>query len=407
MTKTENELAKALVVSGNNATREAKYPVRPGYGTAGRPVTLYANYLPLSLPSKKLFRYHIDIAADAAGRSAPVGKKAQHLVRLLLDEHFPQQKHGIATDFRSTLISCVELPEGKFDVRHKEHLDGDYPENPRVHQVTCQKTGIVDPAEFLSYLASTKADRSFESKEEVVSAFNIIMGHHPKMDDQVVSVGANRHYSLREDTMESYNLGSGLSVLRGFFVSVRAATARVLLNVQVKYIACYESGPVVNAMHAYGMRNTYRLEKFLRNIRVRITHITRKNSRGELRPRIRPICGFANRGDGNSSPNPPRVSQHGAGPHDVQFFLNEASPRPVAVPGAPEPKGKKGKKAPRAGPVEAGRYITVADFFKKGLSIEAFCGNYANFCARVQHGSGCSPPGGERWDSRQTCLRAY
>jgi hypothetical protein len=35
--------------------------------------------------------------------------------------------------------------------------------------------------------------------------------------------------------MESFNLGGGLSVLRGFFVTTLAATARVLLNVQVKY----------------------------------------------------------------------------------------------------------------------------------------------------------------------------
>ena len=119
-----------------------------------------------------------------------------------------------------------------------------------------------------------------ESKSEIVAALNMIMGHHPKTDDQVVSVGANRHYSLRQDTMESFNLGGGLSVLRGFFVSVRAATARVLLNVQVKYLACYNEGPLVNVIQGYGNRNTYRLEKFLKSLRVRITHITRKNSRG-------------------------------------------------------------------------------------------------------------------------------
>ncbi|KAJ5781155.1 hypothetical protein N7457_006315 [Penicillium paradoxum] len=373
VTKTENELAKALAVSGQKTPRQAKYPERPGYGTAGRPVTLYANYLPLSLPNKELYRYHITIAADSAGRAAPVGKKARHIVRLLLEEHFAEQKGSIASDFRSTLVSCVKLTEGKFDVRYKEYLDDDYPESPRVHQVTCQYTGHVNPADLLNYLTSTNAGTMLESKAEVVAALNMIMGHHPKTDDQVVSVGANRHFSLRQETMESYNLGGGLSVLRGFFVSVRAATARVLLNVQVKYVACYDEGPLSNLIQAFGSHNNYRLEKFLKSIRVRVTHITRKNSRGQPRPRIKPIHGFANRGDGGSSPNPPKVPRHGAGPQDVQFFLSEASPQPVAapaaVPGAPEPKGKKGKKAPRAGPAEAGRYITVADFFKKEYNL--------------------------------------
>ena len=163
----------------------------------------------------------------------------------------------------------------------------------------------------------------------------------------------------------------------------------------------------MNVIQGYGNRNTYRLQKFLKSLRVRITHITRKNSRGQPRPRIRPIYGLANRGDGGSSPNAPKVSRHGAGPQDVQFFLAESSPQPVVVPGAPESKGnkgKKGKKAPTAGPAEAGRYITVADFFKKGPSIFDFLSLllllpsssfYADFPLRIQHGFECKPPSGE------------
>lgn len=330
-------------------------------------MTLYANYLPMTLTSKTLSRYHLDIAADSAGRSAPVGKKARHIVRLLLNEHFPKEKQSIASDFRSTLISTVKLTEGKFDVRYKEDLEDDYPENARVHVVTVQYTGEVNPADLVNYLTSTNASSMLESKEEIIAALNMILGQHPKTDDGVVSIGANRHYSLRQDTMESFNLGGGLSALRGFFISVRAATARVLLNVQVKYIACYNQGPLVHVIGDFRTKNTYRLEKLLKGLRVRITHIARKNSRGEARPRIKSIQSLANRGDAGASANPPKVSRHGAGPNDVEFFLNEAAPKPVAaVPGAPEPKSKKGKKPPRAGPAEAGRYITVAAFFKKG-----------------------------------------
>jgi len=399
VTKTENDLAKALAVSSQKTPRQAKYPERPGYGTAGRLVTLYANYLPLSLPNKQLFRYHISIAAESAGRPAPAGKKAGHIVRLLLEEHFPQEKNSIASDFRSTLVSYVKLTEGNFDVRYKEDLENDYPEAPRVHNVTIQYTGEVNPADLVNYLTSTNAGAMLEYKEEIVAALNMIIGHHPKMDDGVVSVGANRHYSLRQDTMESFNLGGGLSVLRGFSVSARAATARVLLNVQIKYLACYSKGPLANVIQGYSNRNTYRLEKFLKSLRVRITHIAHKNSRGQPRPRIKPIYGLANRGDGASSANPPKVTRHGAGANDVEFFMNESSPRPVSIPGAHELKGKKGKKIPRAGPAEAGRYITVAAFFKKGQSYIpylplTFLSLYADFSVRVQHVVGSKPASG-------------
>ncbi|KAJ5766223.1 uncharacterized protein N7511_003839 [Penicillium nucicola] len=366
VTKTENDIAKALAISGSKAHRQAKYPERPGYGTVGRPVTLYANYLPLSLPNKQLYRYHITIAADTAGRTAPVGKKARQIVCLLLEEHFAQQKRSIASDFRSTLVSYVKLREGTYDVRYKENLLDDYLETPRVHQVTVQHTGQVNPADLLNYLTSTNAGAILDSKSEIVAALNMIIGHHPKTDDSVVSVGANRHYSHRQGVQESYSLGGGLSALRGFFVSVRAATARVLLNVQVKYIACYDEGPLTNMIQSYGGRNTYRLEKFLKGVRVCITHITRKNSRGESRPRIKAIHGLANRGDGGKSPNAPRVPRHGAGPAEVEFFLSEVGPKSGPSGATPKPKGKK---APKAGPVEAGRWITVEAFFKKEYNL--------------------------------------
>lgn len=385
--------------------RQAKYPERPGYGTAGRPVTLYANYLPLNLPNKQLFRYHISIGINSKGQSAPVGKKARHIVRLLLEEHFPQEKNSIASDFRSTLVSYVKLTNGNFDVRYKEDLEGDYPKIPRLHTVTIQYTGQVNLADLVNYLTSTNAGAILDHKEEIVAALNLIIGHYPKIDEDVVSVGANRHYSLRQNTMESFNLGGGLSVLRGFFVSARAATARVLLNVQIKYITCYTSGSLVSMIQSYVSRDTYQLERFLKSLRVRVTHIERKNSQGQLRPRIKAICGLANPGDNASSANPPKVTRHGAGPNDVEFFINEPSPQPVSVPGAPIPKAKKRKKAPKIGPSEAGYYITVAAFFKKGqfhitylphTELELYTDS---FFLRVRHLIRSKSSNSERWIS--------
>lgn len=234
VTKTEDTLAKALV---GQKTASQRYPERPGYGTFGEPVTLYANYLPLSPTSKLLFRYHIDIPPDATGRQL-TGRKARQIVHLLLDEHFLQFQNGIATDYRSTLISREELPNTeKYDVRYRDEYEDEYPENPRVYHVTYQYTGQLNAGDLVNYLTSTNAGAMLESKAEVLQALNIILGQHPKADHSVVSVGANRHYSLRPDSVERCDLGAGFEVLRGFFVSVCAAAARVLLNVQVNQCA--------------------------------------------------------------------------------------------------------------------------------------------------------------------------
>ena len=145
------------------------------------------------------------------------------------------------------------------------------------------------------------------------------------------------------------NLGGGLEVLRGFFVSIRAATARLLVNVQVKYAACYQSDKLTDVIRNYkrgNPPNIYKFDNFVKRVKISITHIQSKNGK----PRVKTIAGLASTHDGRSHEHPPKVSTHGAGPRDVQFFLE--SPNQV------------GKNA--AGPASAGQYVSVADFFQRG-----------------------------------------
>ena len=371
--KTEDALAKALVGNyqkkGKNLAQA--YPDRPGYGTLGRPVTLYANYLPFTSVGKPIYRYHVSIAAE--GGKEPAGRKARRIVRLLLEEHFPDNLNSIATDYRSTLISVSKLKDGIFDVRYKDESDVEYPESPKVFKVTTQHTGDINPADLINYLTSTNAGELLTSKPEIIQALNLILGHHPKTNREVVSIAGNRHYSFQENVKESASLEGGLEVLRGFFVSVRAATARVLLNVQVKYLACYEAGPLAKVIGDWQYSNRgqkhYRLEAFLKRMRVCITHIKRKDKNGKPRPaRVKTISGFATPQDGGSDLNRPKVEGFGAGPHGVKFFLEAPGSQSLQSSSKEAGgKGKKGKKAPpKAGPAPAGQFVSVADFFKKG-----------------------------------------
>ncbi|KAJ6126113.1 RNA interference and gene silencing protein [Penicillium samsonianum] len=78
-------------------------------------------------------------------------------------------------------------------------------------------------------------------------------------------LGGNKHCSLDASTGEKAALGGGLEALRGFFVSVRAATAQVLLNVQVKYLARYQEGPLPMVIGDYqraNPRSLYPLKSF-------------------------------------------------------------------------------------------------------------------------------------------------
>lgn len=105
----------------------------------------------MTLSRKVIYRYNVEIKGDG-GKDAPTGKMARQIVRLLLEEHFSTYMKSIATDYRSTIVSCVEIPltpdEGEkkkqaFHVRYKSEDEDEYPEGPRIFKVTCEPTGTL------------------------------------------------------------------------------------------------------------------------------------------------------------------------------------------------------------------------------------------------------------------------
>ena len=67
-----------------------------------------------------------------------------------------------------------------------------------------------------------------------------------------------------------------------------------------------------------------KLNNFLKKVRVRVTHIIRRNKAGQEIPRTKAIASLASPGDGSTLPNPPKVPRFGAGPKEVEFFLNKS-----------------------------------------------------------------------------------
>ncbi|KAJ9220490.1 hypothetical protein DTO169C6_7234 [Paecilomyces variotii] len=349
-------------------------PLRPGYGTQGRPVELWANHLHL-MPKGDLIlhRYSVDIVLDAGSRQ-PAGKKLRRLVQLLLQEHFGQYDRQIATDFKSTLVSRqkLDLDNNGYLVRYRSEDEDEAADNAPSYRMRVQPTGTLTVAQLIDYLSSSNVSAVLNSKEEIIQALNIVLGHTARAAPNVTSVGSSKHYPLARSTEEKFDLGAGLIAIRGFLMSVRAATARLLVNVQVKHAAFYQEGPLEQLMQAYMVANPskVKLASFLNKLSVNVTHIVRKNKAGQLIPRIKVICGLAMRDDGRNQAHPPIVPSFGAGPKEVQFFIGDENQSPSSGPSG---KGKKkGKNPPKAGPEPPSQegYISVYDFFCRSYNIQ-------------------------------------
>ncbi|KAF1829044.1 putative RNA interference and gene silencing protein [Decorospora gaudefroyi] len=366
----------ALAVSGLKLTEG--YPTRPGYGTKGAKVVLTANYVELLPPSNMvLHRYDLSVSPEV------VGKKLRRVIQLLLQsEELAPYRAGLATDFRSTLISKTKFKNDHdiIEVLYLKEGHDEAGERPNVYKVRVQYTKTLTLSELINWMNSTSLDQSYPDKHELTQALNIFLNHYAKSSNHISAIGSNKSFSLNANAVGG-DLGSGLQVIRGFFSSVRVATARILVNIQVSHGAFYRPGPLPMLMEAYGTGSTTALDKFLKNVRIQPTHLKEiKNKAGQVITRVSQIVGLAKKNDGHGLAHPPRVNKHGAGPRDVEFWLADKKADKKADPEAskpeakentnptPTPKGKGKGKAKAADSPKAtdspGKYITVFDFFK-------------------------------------------
>ncbi|KAF2105445.1 putative RNA interference and gene silencing protein [Lophiotrema nucula] len=348
------------------------FPSRPGYGTKGTKVELTANYVELLPPSNMiLHRYDVQISPEAAGR------KHSRLVQLLLQsaELAPYQGN-LATDFRSTLVSKTKFPRDEtiIEVHYRSEGEDEPAAGATTYKVRVLYTKTSSVGELINYLNSTNLGQSFGDKQELTQALNIFLNHYAKSANNLATIGSTKSFSLNQNAARG-DLGSGLEVIRGFFSSVRIATCRILVNINVSHGAFYHPGPLPALMNSYGVHNTVALERFLKLVRVQTTHLpVKRNKANEVIPRVKTIFGLARKDDGYRMAHPPRVKQHGAGAKDVEFWLDGESsssgaPKAEAKGGAKGKAKAKGKAQPESSAASSsGKFISVFDFFRTRYS---------------------------------------
>ena len=316
---------------------------------------LTANYVEL-LPKSGLVlhRYSIHTVPEAKGR------KHKRIVQLLLESpELASYRGTVATDFQATLIAKDKFKEDEQTIKIVYRSEGeDEPsEKADTYKVQLLYTKSLSIAQLTDYLNSTNIGASVETPE-FTQALNIFLNHYAKSANNLATIGSTKTFSIGQGAF-SADLGHGLNVIRGFFSSVRTATCRILVNVNVSHGAFYNNGPLPGLMGMYGTRNPAALEKFLKLVRVQTTHLpVKKNRAGEVIPRIKTIFGLARKDDGHKQTKRPKIKSLGAGARDVEFWLEGPASKGQG-------KGKGGKTQGPVPPSSGGRYISVFDFFKE------------------------------------------
>ena len=344
-----------------NLSMTSEMPPRPGHGTAGRKIAVYANYFKLIAPKDlTLTRYNVEVSPEVTGKK--LGRIFQLLIAL-------PEFAGVATEWKSFIVSPrpLNIP-ADFSVPIQYMAEG---QDEPLARAIIYTVRVVTPLSFsvsglVSYLSAVNPGPNHLQKAEIVQVLNAVFGHHPQSQDGVVSIGQNRHFSLDRSQSNAHNireLTGGLEALRGYFQSVRPATSGLLLNVNVTHGVFLEPIRLDLIFPKLGSGNRLTLQKKMKLVRVRVTHIAAKKSKKTNQdiPRVKTIFGLAHPQDGRGDAHPPQIATFGAGPKGVKFWLSDeglAGGKKDLVKGQKAPKGS-GSGMPN------NAYISVFDYFRR------------------------------------------
>jgi hypothetical protein len=282
----------------------------------------------------------------------------------------------MVSDFKANLISRTKIPDMEVTVQYRAELEDEPLPEGRGNQYRLKiaHNGTLEVGDLLDRLRSAQATNpnfGSDRMNEFFQGLNILLGHYPQSkSDQITTIAGNKHYLFNENRVE-WDLGGGLSALRGYFRSVRMGTGRMLVNVNVSHAVFFRPGPLRELINMFfssiGGENWYQAERFLKKVRVKLTHLpVKKNKSGKEIPRVKTIIGLANNNDGAGMEHPPQVGRYPAGAKDVKFYLDtegnasSSSTKPSAKDTPGKPGAKKDKPKVHKG------YISVYDYFQKG-----------------------------------------
>lgn len=258
-----------------------------------------------------------------------------------------------ATDGAQDLVTLQSLgspPPLTFEIGMSEGTTEKY-------TVTITAQAPIDPDDLLKSLRNIKNRAPFEDEAVPIRIFNILMGALTFGDSRLAVRGKERNKIIRIDNGKiTSDLGGGVECLRCFFSSVRFASGRILLNLNVNHGTFYRPGPLprlfdeFRRLHGNDLKF---LSRYVRGCRIEVTHLPKIQENGRMTYRQKSIWALAQPSDGRSKDpektppmkHPPNVPYVGANAEEVEFYW--------------EKKDSAGK------PTGPAKYVTVTRYFQE------------------------------------------
>lgn len=284
-----------------------------------------------------LYRYTITFAKSFKKNGEefadPKGPKLKQIIRLMLNsQDFANRRKSIVTDFQLNLVSLEELPE---DIRNQKvnyfhEADGAAQPNAQtynLHIVPLIESGDLRISDLMAFLTSTTTTTQYPAKTAMVQALNTLIGHQSVSNPTTTVIGGKRAFP---SDAASSALGGALIARRGFFSSVRLASHRTLVNVNISHGAFYSATELTVLMEDCGVKSFNHpdqwqaLETLVKGLKVKTKYL--RGANGEQITMIKTISGFAHEEDRyGQDPQPKPKNGFAESPVRVFFHLKDAA----------------------------------------------------------------------------------
>ncbi|KAG9080369.1 hypothetical protein FRC06_006673, partial [Ceratobasidium sp. 370] len=275
-------------------------------GTLGTPLTVTTNSFAITIP--EVILHHYD---EITGDRVMPAKFNMDLIRVLQERIAPTVFTPRAVyDGRKNLFACRRLPlSGRdsqtFDVTLEPPSEGGRP--PQVYQVALKLVAEINPTyfdilravcfwltAFVSLLARYQnGQQSYDPMvSQALAAIHVVVHMEPRMR---YPHNSRSYFADRE----TWAIGGGIELWRGYSQSVRPGLRSMLMNIDVSTGAMYAPGPMIDVCRAIlgdnspralvpgqlSDRERLRLRSFLHSVRFNTTHRER-NGNVSTKPKV-------------------------------------------------------------------------------------------------------------------------
>ncbi|KAF8992551.1 argonaute-like protein [Cyathus striatus] len=290
---------------------------RPNFGTSGTLLPIFVNSFITTIPENII--YHYDVISPSE-KTLPA-RLNMALITALQTRTAPNVFTPKAVyDGRKNLFAIRELPfdgadSKEFDVAYSESSEAST-KGPKIYKIRLTKVAKINPEVLHRFIAGEQSHDN--SVLTAITALNVVIRMEPTM---------RYPFNVRSffTDLETKNIGSGLVLWRGYFQSVRPASGRMLINIDISTGAMYQPGPLIGLCLSFFGKNPIdarmlsadipprkrlELQRFISGIRVLTSH----------------------RGPGGTIVKTPRVLKKltSAGANKLTFTLREGGSMTVA-----------------------------------------------------------------------------